>query len=87
VQRDHAALLLACADRLAGEGVIVFSNNFRRFKLDTAALQERFGIEDWSAASIPFDFARRADIHGCWLLRPHRADPQVNPWDSARIKR
>jgi len=87
VQRDHVALLLACSDRLANDGVIVFSNNFRRFKLDTAALQERFGIEDWSAASIPFDFARRADIHGCWLLRPHRADPQVNPWDSARIKR
>ena len=82
VQRDHARLLLACADRLTGDGVIVFSNNFRRFTLDRAALEERFQIEDWSAASIPFDFARRADIHGCWLLRPH---PQASPWeDSAR---
>jgi 23S rRNA (guanine2445-N2)-methyltransferase / 23S rRNA (guanine2069-N7)-methyltransferase len=87
VQRDHVALLLACSDRLANDGVLVFSNNFRRFKLDTAALEERFSIEDWSDPSIPFDFARRADIHGCWLLRRHRADPQVNPWDSARIKR
>ncbi|MCX7513567.1 bifunctional 23S rRNA (guanine(2069)-N(7))-methyltransferase RlmK/23S rRNA (guanine(2445)-N(2))-methyltransferase RlmL [Frateuria sp. STR12] len=86
VQRDHAALLLACADRLASDGVIVFSNNFRRFKLDAAALEERFTIEDWSAASIPFDFARRADIHGCWLLRPHA---QPSPWEHSvtRLRR
>ena len=82
VQRDHARLLLACADRLAGDGVILFSNNFRRFELDRAALEERFEIEDWSAASIPFDFARRADIHGCWLLRLRA---QESPWgDSVR---
>jgi 23S rRNA (guanine2445-N2)-methyltransferase / 23S rRNA (guanine2069-N7)-methyltransferase len=87
VQRDHAALLEACGDRLAGDGVIVFSNNFRRFRLDREALSERFAIEDWSAPSIPFDFARRADIHGCWLLRPHRADGEVNPWESARVKK
>jgi len=87
VQRDHAALLDACGARLANDGVIVFSNNFRRFKLDEAALAERFDIEDWSAASIPFDFARRADIHGCWLLRPKRAPAAANPWDASRIKR
>jgi 23S rRNA (guanine2445-N2)-methyltransferase / 23S rRNA (guanine2069-N7)-methyltransferase len=80
VQRDHAALLLACADRLAADGVIVFSNNFRRFRLDTVALAERFDIEDWSAASIPFDFARRADIHGCWLLRLRA---QASPWEQS----
>jgi 23S rRNA (guanine2445-N2)-methyltransferase / 23S rRNA (guanine2069-N7)-methyltransferase len=82
VQRDHARLLLACADRLAGDGAILFSNNFRRFELDRAALEERFEIEDWSAASIPFDFARRADIHGCWVLRLRA---QESPWgDSVR---
>ena len=77
VQRDHAALLLACAERLSSDGVIVFSNNFRRFKLNHEALAERFIIEDWSAPSIPFDFTRRSDIHGCWLLRLH---PQESPW-------
>jgi 23S rRNA (guanine2445-N2)-methyltransferase / 23S rRNA (guanine2069-N7)-methyltransferase len=84
VQRDHAALLLACAERLANGGVIVFSNNYRRFRLDREALAERFTIEDWSAASIPFDFTRRADIHGCWLLRAHRAGADVDPWGHAR---
>lgn len=71
VQRDHVRLLLACKAHLEAGGVIVFSNNFRRFKLDYAALEPHFSIDDWSRASIPFDFSRRPDIHGCWLLR-HR---------------
>ena len=87
VQRDHVALLLACRERLSQDGVIVFSNNFRRFKLDREALQEHFQIEDVSQASIPFDFARRHDIHGCWLLRPPQADAPINPWAGARIKK
>lgn len=87
VQRDHVRLLLACAERLTGDGIIVFSNNFRRFILDRNALEERFQIEDWSDASIPFDFARRSNIHGCWLLRPRRPDAGVNPWSTARIKK
>jgi len=86
VQRDHVKLLEACNERLTRDGVIVFSNNFRRFKLDREALEPHFEIEDWSAPSIPFDFARRADIHGCWLLRRRRAVTGVNPWDTARIK-
>jgi 23S rRNA (guanine2445-N2)-methyltransferase / 23S rRNA (guanine2069-N7)-methyltransferase len=71
VQAHHVRLLEACGERLQRDGVIVFSNNFRRFRLDAEALARRFTIEDWSAASIPFDFARHRDIHGCWLLR-HR---------------
>ncbi|TAL83469.1 MAG: bifunctional 23S rRNA (guanine(2069)-N(7))-methyltransferase RlmK/23S rRNA (guanine(2445)-N(2))-methyltransferase RlmL [Rhodanobacter sp.] len=87
VQRDHVKLLDACNERLTRDGVIVFSNNFRRFKLDRAELEQRFEIEDWTASSIPFDFARRADIHGCWLLRRRKADPGINPWDTAQVKK
>ena len=87
VQRDHVKLLHACDDRLTRDGVIVFSNNFRRFKLDREELEKRFEIEEWTVPSIPFDFSRRADIHGCWLLRRRAADAGINPWDSARIKK
>ena len=87
VQRDHVKLLDACNARLTNDGVILFSNNFRRFKLDRAELEQRFDIEDWTAPSIPFDFARRAGIHGCWLLRKRRPDAGVNPWDTAQIKK
>jgi len=75
VQNDHVALLKACGARLAVGGAIVFSNNFRRFRLDREALEADFTIEDFSSASIPFDFARRSDIHGCWILRGHAVDP------------
>jgi 23S rRNA (guanine2445-N2)-methyltransferase / 23S rRNA (guanine2069-N7)-methyltransferase len=69
VQRDHVALLEACGCRLRDDGVIVFSNNFRRFRLDAEALSRTFDIEDVGRASIPHDFARRPHIHGCWILR------------------
>ncbi len=87
VQRDHVKLLDACNARLTNDGVILFSNNFRRFKLDRAELEQRFDIEDWTAPSIPFDFARRAGIHGCWLLRKRKPDAGVNPWDTTQIKK
>ncbi|GAB2569460.1 bifunctional 23S rRNA (guanine(2069)-N(7))-methyltransferase RlmK/23S rRNA (guanine(2445)-N(2))-methyltransferase RlmL [Dyella jejuensis] len=87
VQRDHVKLLLACADRLTADGLIVFSNNFRRFTLDRVALEERLIIENWGAASIPFDFSRRANIHDCWLLRLRAAEGQLNPWADARPKK
>jgi 23S rRNA (guanine2445-N2)-methyltransferase / 23S rRNA (guanine2069-N7)-methyltransferase len=87
VQRDHAELLLACAERLDDGGVVVFSNNFRRFKFDAGALEACYSIEDWTAPSIPVDFSRRAAIHRCWLLRKHAPEPGTSPWDGARPKR
>jgi 23S rRNA (guanine2445-N2)-methyltransferase / 23S rRNA (guanine2069-N7)-methyltransferase len=69
VQKEHARLLALCAERLAFGGTIVFSNNYRRFKLD-AEIAERFNVRDVSAASIPFDFTRNARIHQCYELQP-----------------
>jgi 23S rRNA (guanine2445-N2)-methyltransferase / 23S rRNA (guanine2069-N7)-methyltransferase len=67
VQRDHAHLLHLCAQRLAPDGLIVFSNNNRRFKLDIDALRATgLSARDVSKASIPFDFARDARIHQCF---------------------
>jgi len=70
VQRDHAALLKLCGEHLLPGGTILFSNNFRRFKLDTTALAQ-FEIRDITAATIPFDFARNPRVHGAWELRRH----------------
>jgi 23S rRNA (guanine2445-N2)-methyltransferase / 23S rRNA (guanine2069-N7)-methyltransferase len=68
VQRDHVRLLQLCGDRLLPGGTILFSNNFRRFKLDAAELGG-FAIQDISASTIPFDFERNQRIHKCWELR------------------
>jgi 23S rRNA (guanine2445-N2)-methyltransferase / 23S rRNA (guanine2069-N7)-methyltransferase len=67
VQRDHAALLALCGERLAPDGLIVFSNNSRRFSLDPA-IGERFDVRDITPATIPFDFARNPRIHRCYEL-------------------
>ena len=67
VQRDHARLLNFCGERLLPDGVIVFSNNFRRFKLDEAGLSS-FAVNETTAATIPFDFTRNPRIHRVWEL-------------------
>jgi 23S rRNA (guanine2445-N2)-methyltransferase / 23S rRNA (guanine2069-N7)-methyltransferase len=68
VQRDHVRLLRAIVARLAPGGVLYFSNNFRRFKLDEAAIAEFAAVEDISASTIPPDFARNPRIHRAWRI-------------------
>ena len=68
VQRDHVRLLRAGVERLGPGGVLYFSNNFRRFRLDEAALSAFAAVEDISAATIPPDFARNPRIHRAWRL-------------------
>ena len=68
VQHDHYRLLILAMARLALEGVLIFSTNFRKFQLDPR-LSEQYGITDISRQSIPFDFARNQKIHRCWELR------------------
>lgn len=69
VQRDHADILLVALELLNPGGEIVFSNNYRRFKLDTEALAG-CKIEDWSKRTLPVDFARNPKIHQCWRIAP-----------------
>jgi 23S rRNA (guanine2445-N2)-methyltransferase / 23S rRNA (guanine2069-N7)-methyltransferase len=69
VQRDHVELLRMAGRLLEPDGVIVFSNNYQRFKLDAHGLAE-FSIEDISRSTVPEDFARNPRIHVCFLLRP-----------------
>ncbi|MGH8042788.1 MAG: bifunctional 23S rRNA (guanine(2069)-N(7))-methyltransferase RlmK/23S rRNA (guanine(2445)-N(2))-methyltransferase RlmL [Rudaea sp.] len=80
VQRDHVRLLKLCGERLLPGGLILFSNNFRRFKLDEAALED-FAIREISPETIAFDFARNPRIHRAWELRlksPRSVSPQPN---------
>ncbi|MBG22018.1 MAG: bifunctional 23S rRNA (guanine(2069)-N(7))-methyltransferase RlmK/23S rRNA (guanine(2445)-N(2))-methyltransferase RlmL [Idiomarinaceae bacterium] len=64
VQRDHVMLLKLAARLLKDDGVILFSNNKRKFKLDEEGLKEAFlAAEDWTQRSISQDFARHKGIH------------------------
>ncbi len=72
VQAEHVRLLRAAVARLARDGVLYFSNNFRRFRLDEAAVAAFADCTEISAATIPPDFERDARIHRCWRLQRPR---------------
>jgi 23S rRNA (guanine2445-N2)-methyltransferase / 23S rRNA (guanine2069-N7)-methyltransferase len=65
IQRDYVALLQEAGRLLEQDGVLLFSTNFRRFRLETEQFSG-FTVTDISAATIPPDFSRRAGIHRCW---------------------
>jgi 23S rRNA (guanine2445-N2)-methyltransferase / 23S rRNA (guanine2069-N7)-methyltransferase len=67
VQRDHAALLNACARLLAPNGTILFSNHFRKFKMDAAALTG-LRVDELTHKTLPLDFARDKRFHNSWRL-------------------
>jgi 23S rRNA (guanine2445-N2)-methyltransferase / 23S rRNA (guanine2069-N7)-methyltransferase len=69
IQGEHVRLLRAAVARLAPGGVLYFSNNFRRFRLDAETIADFAACEDISAQTIPPDFARDARIHRCWRLQ------------------
>jgi 23S rRNA (guanine2445-N2)-methyltransferase / 23S rRNA (guanine2069-N7)-methyltransferase len=68
IQNDHVALINNALALLAPEGVLYFSTNFRRFKLDAEALSG-LRIDDITAATIAEDFARHPKIHYCWKIQ------------------
>jgi len=69
VQAEHVRLLRAAVARLARDGVLYFSNNYRRFRLDADSIAQFARCEDISAQTIPLDFARDPRIHRCWQMR------------------
>jgi 23S rRNA (guanine2445-N2)-methyltransferase / 23S rRNA (guanine2069-N7)-methyltransferase len=69
LQREHVRLLQAALARLAPDGVLYFSNNYRRFRLDEESLADTAHIRDISAQTIPADFERNQRIHRCWEIR------------------
>ncbi|EXI93045.1 MAG: Ribosomal RNA large subunit methyltransferase K/L [Candidatus Accumulibacter sp. BA-94] len=67
IQRDHVELLRQTLRLLAPGGVLIFSTNHRKFRLEAEALAD-FHLEDWSRRTLPPDFARDPKIHRCWRI-------------------
>ena len=81
VQRDHVEAIDACLSVMAPGGLLIFSNNYRRFKLDPGLLDpdlfdphllknanQGVSVEDRSRWSIDRDFHRNQRIHQCWFI-------------------
>jgi 23S rRNA (cytosine1962-C5)-methyltransferase len=66
IQRDYTALLDLILQRTKSGGVIYFSTNFRKFKLDETLIQGAT-IKDISGQSVPQDF-RNKKIHYCFRV-------------------
>lgn len=70
VQRDHIELMKQLKRILTEDGIIVFSNNKRGFKMDFDGLSA-LGLqaENISQKTLPFDFERNPHIHNCWMVK------------------
>lgn len=67
IQRDHVDLIRDCLELLTPDGVLVFSTNHRKFRLDNAALAD-CKVEDITRQTLPKDFERNPRIHYGWLI-------------------
>ncbi|MFL5739280.1 MAG: class I SAM-dependent methyltransferase [Flavisolibacter sp.] len=55
IQRDHAELINDCMRSLQEEGLLFFSTNFTRFRLETEKIKAK-NIKDITRQTTPFDF-------------------------------
>ena len=65
--RDHVELIERTMRLLEDDGIMFFSTNARRFKLNTEAL-EKYSIQDISQLSTSEDY-RKKPLHKCWCIR------------------
>jgi 23S rRNA (guanine2445-N2)-methyltransferase / 23S rRNA (guanine2069-N7)-methyltransferase len=72
IQRDHVDMINNTMKLLSRDGLLIFSNNQRNFKLDADQLAG-FSIENKSDWSIDKDFQRSKKIHQCWFIRHNQA--------------
>ncbi|MGI9281514.1 MAG: bifunctional 23S rRNA (guanine(2069)-N(7))-methyltransferase RlmK/23S rRNA (guanine(2445)-N(2))-methyltransferase RlmL [Endozoicomonas sp.] len=67
VQNDHFRLIELAVKRLSAGGILYFSNNFRKFKLDER-VESEFVVEEITRQTIDRDFQRRKGIHRSWKI-------------------
>ena len=67
VQRDHVELIELAMRLLTRNGVLYFSNNYRKFKFDEG-LQAKYDCQNIDDKCLSRDFLRRSTIHHCWQI-------------------
>ncbi len=67
VQRDHPELIRHAMAKLNPEGRLIFSNNFRKFKMDTL-ITRQFDCDNITAQTLDMDFERNPRIHNVWSI-------------------
>ena len=67
IQRDHGDMIRNAMAKLAPNGVLIFSNNFRKFKMDELTLRQ-FDCENITPQTLDMDFERNPRIHNVWRI-------------------
>jgi len=67
VQRDHVGLIRSAASLLKEDGMMLFSTNFRRFRMNQEGLNG-FCLTDLSKTTLPPDFQKRQRTHHVWKI-------------------
>lgn len=68
VQRDHELLINLAMDSLKKDGVLYFSNNYRRFKMSQEII-DKFNCENIDKKCLSRDFLSNKNIHNCWEIK------------------
>ncbi|AXA33859.1 bifunctional 23S rRNA (guanine(2069)-N(7))-methyltransferase RlmK/23S rRNA (guanine(2445)-N(2))-methyltransferase RlmL [Francisella adeliensis] len=68
VQRDHEMLVNLAMNSLTKDGVLYFSNNYRRFKMSQEVL-DRYNCENIDEKCLSRDFLSNKNIHNCWKIK------------------
>ena len=72
IQEDHDSLIRKAMNCLKPGGLLIFSNNYKRFVLDET-LQDHYRITEETTWSESEDFKRKGASHRCWFFR-HNSD-------------
>ncbi|MDG1164221.1 MAG: bifunctional 23S rRNA (guanine(2069)-N(7))-methyltransferase RlmK/23S rRNA (guanine(2445)-N(2))-methyltransferase RlmL [Porticoccaceae bacterium] len=67
IQRDHGDMIRAAMAKLALGGTLIFSNNFRKFKMDELT-ERQFSCENITPQTLDMDFERNPRIHNVWVI-------------------
>ncbi len=67
IQRDHGDLIRGCMARLVPNGKLLFSNNFRKFKMDDL-IHRQFDCKNITGETLGKDFQRNQRIHNVWMI-------------------
>jgi len=70
IQRDHLEMINSCLSLLSKNGLLVFSNNYQKFRIDPA-VRERGFVHNISEETIPEDF-KGSKIHKCWIIEKRK---------------
>ena len=73
VQRDHLKIMANLKRLLKPNGIIVFSNNKRGFKMDNVGMQN-LGLtyQDITNKTLSLDFKRNKQIHCCFIVQQQK---------------